>query len=628
MHKGFCCEDNCSLDALDVYVKRRTFLWYSSKERREFYSGRSYPSEGLCQTCFRLVYDIPKATFYNNLRRYQSGRAGPQGRGAGPVVSAEHGNTGSSKRAGDSLLAIARILKYAKQAGDYMPDCNEIHLPDYSWKMVMKKLILDSPTRSGLRVSQPNFYKLLALPQLEHVKIVTCKRFAACQYCLQLKANIRSSTGRRREFWEDELRKHNDWQMRERLKQAKHVEKATNPSTHHKYMVIMIDSMDHSKSSLPHFQRPPKDLESAEQLDTHVTGIHVPGWKERPITCYTWHDRFPTGSDSVITFLMKILCDYSQQHTLPENLFLHMDNCWRENKNRFMLGIAHLLVEKGCFKRVDLCFLPVGHTHNIVDQMFSRFATALAAYHEGFFTVEDVHRICFEGYSAVACSCGTRWNVGKTKTTTSKKCPCDKVGVHFEHIDKMACWGPTLKKFMTSQIAGISKPRYYRVERDKAGVVRHRYRHQLQSNRNAKDRKDNEHAGCTPEAIAACVQDKLEEPSAEDLQWMPYNRPGFQMFPSGFPDLEAISVPKVALKSLELDKLQETHRKLAPYLSEEADAWWAGALQQFKQVRPQQHNYNKNVSDNVNFIALWDVSLSTLTILLPYVHITFITHIM
>ena len=218
--------------------------------------------------------------------------------------------------------------------------------------------------------------------------------------------------------------------------------------------------------------------------------------------------------------------------------------------------------------------------------------------------------------------------MGKTKTTTSKKCPCDKVGVHFEHIDKMACWGPTLKKFMTSQIAGISKPRYYRVERDKAGVVRHRYRHQLQSNRNAKDRKDNEHAGCTPEAIAACVQDKLEEPSAEDLQWMPYNRPGFQMFPSGFPDLEAISVPKVALKSLELDKLQETHRKLAPYLSEEADAWWTGALQQFKQVRPQQHNYNKNVSDNVNFIALWDVSLSTLTILLPYAHITFITHIM
>ena len=52
------------------------------------------------------------------------------------------------------------------------------------------------------------------------------------------------------------------------------------------------------------------------------------------------------------------------------------------------------------------------------------------------------------------------------------------------------------------------------------------------------------------------------------------------MFPDGFPALEELSVPRVPLKSLELDKLRETHRKLVSgsYLSPEADDWWTTTL--------------------------------------------------
>ena len=508
-----------------------------------FYLNRSFPSDGLCLTCFRLVYGIPKTTFYKNWRRGQNPQDGGGRREY--IVSTEHGNTGSRKRSGDSLLVIARVLKYAQQAGDYMPDCNQIHLPEYSWKMVMKKLLSANLERNALSIAPATFYRLVNLPELSHLKIVSCKRFSACQYCLQLKDHIRKSTGEFRAFWEEELAKHNSWQMHERMKQAKHVEKATNPSTRNKYMVMMIDSMDHSKSSLPHFQRPPKDLESAEQLDTHITGVHVPGWKERPYTCYTWHDRFPTGSDSVITFILKTLCSYAEEHSLPSHLFLHMDNCWRENKNRFVLGIAHLLVERGCFKVVDICFLPVGHTHNIVDQMFSRFALALANCHGGFFTVDDIHRICGEGFQTVGCACGSRWEISSRRTKQSNKCNCESVRVHFEHVEQMACWKPTLKKYMASQITGISKPRYYRVERDKNGVVRHRYRHQLQSNKTDTTRQENQHAGCSQDAVAKCDKLRdLDEPSAQD-HWMPHNHAGYQLFPGGFPDLDKINIPKV-----------------------------------------------------------------------------------
>lgn len=46
---------------------------------------------------------------------------------------------------------------------------------------------------------------------------------------------------------------------------------------------------------------------------------------------------------------------------LPPVLYLQMDNCARENKNKAMLGYLSWLVEKGVFNKVVLGFLPVGY---------------------------------------------------------------------------------------------------------------------------------------------------------------------------------------------------------------------------------------------------------------------------
>ena len=141
---------------------------------------------------------------------------------------------------------------------------------------------------------------------LDFIKIRKCKRFAACKYCVQLKELIGKHTGTTKVFWKAELKLHNAWQMRERQKCARQVEKATNPTSKHKHMVMMIDNMDHSKTDLPHFPREPHDLEHGAKLVTHMTGVHVPGWKRRPLMCFTWHDLFPTGSDSIITIILLV----------------------------------------------------------------------------------------------------------------------------------------------------------------------------------------------------------------------------------------------------------------------------------------------------------------------------------
>ena len=67
-------------------------------------------------------------------------------------------------------------------------------------------------------------------------------------------------------------------------------------------------------------------------------------------------------------------------------LFRLVTNSWqlyvlvsfeRENKNRYLFAYLKSLVDCGIFEHIYLNFLPVGHTHCDIDQLFSRVATFL-----------------------------------------------------------------------------------------------------------------------------------------------------------------------------------------------------------------------------------------------------------
>ena len=58
-------------------------------------------------------------------------------------------------------------------------------------------------------------------------------------------------------------------------------------------------------------------------------------------------------------------------------LFLQLDNTTKQCKSKFVLGFLALLVLWGVFDEATLSFLLVGHTHEDIDQMFSRIAVWL-----------------------------------------------------------------------------------------------------------------------------------------------------------------------------------------------------------------------------------------------------------
>ena len=59
----------------------------------------------------------------------------------------------------------------------------------------------------------------------------------------------------------------------------------------------------------------------------------------------------------------------------PNTCVLHLqaDNC-ADNKNWVVLALCAVLVRAGVFTKIELDFLHVGHTHEVIDQVFAVIA--------------------------------------------------------------------------------------------------------------------------------------------------------------------------------------------------------------------------------------------------------------
>ena len=63
--------------------------------------------------------------------------------------------------------------------------------------------------------------------------------------------------------------------------------------------------------------------------------------------------------------------------TLPPTLYILLDNTCKQNKSRYFFAYCAWLIYVGTFKKIIVSFLPVGHTHEDIDQLFSRIAIHL-----------------------------------------------------------------------------------------------------------------------------------------------------------------------------------------------------------------------------------------------------------
>ncbi|XP_052275699.1 uncharacterized protein LOC127875011 [Dreissena polymorpha] len=297
--------------------------------------------------------------------------------------------TGKSPRNWDksTLLLIAWLEDYFRFHGERMPHRNEIVMPYGTVKSYIYeqyKMDVENP------VSKSQFYKKW-IDSFQFVKTKKTNSFSKCTTCVTLERLMSKTTSfEMRAFYKKKKEEHNIRQMLERKYYYNKKDQAQrNPSQH---MSIIIDGMDQAKTNLPHFAgRNPKNLHAVDLLHTHVTGVLSHG--HGGFHAYVDINEYPHDPNLTINIILKELLRQARANNnfLPPNLFIQADNCWRENKNRYVFAFLELLVAEQVFHEVHMSFLIVGHTHEDIDAKFSEVSRLLntkdAEYFDDFLNV-------------------------------------------------------------------------------------------------------------------------------------------------------------------------------------------------------------------------------------------------
>lgn len=139
-------------------------------------------------------------------------------------------------------------------------------------------------------------------------------------------------------------------------------------------MGLAIDGFDQKKTELPHIRRRPKDIDGLQYIHVHVVGCLIFSKTTTPYV-FVNYPNIPNDGNLTIHVIQEVIRTWDGP--LPKNLYVQLDNTSRENRNKLVIAYLNMLVEKDVFKKVKLGFLLVGHTHDQIEQMFSRFSVGL-----------------------------------------------------------------------------------------------------------------------------------------------------------------------------------------------------------------------------------------------------------
>lgn len=138
---------------------------------------------------------------------------------------------------------------------------------------------------------------------------------------------------------------------------------------------LIVDAADAQRFSLPHFAQTNHASAAAWKMRMHIMGVISHG---RQSYLYTCPSHIAQGNNVTIQAIKEVLVDTrNKEGRLPPVLHVQLDNTTKQCKGKFLMAYLADLVDKGVFREVHVGFLPVGHTHEDIDQLFSRISVNL-----------------------------------------------------------------------------------------------------------------------------------------------------------------------------------------------------------------------------------------------------------
>ncbi|XP_071143900.1 uncharacterized protein [Mytilus edulis] len=440
----FCCVLLClgTISVETVFSLQDNFSSLTTSERSQWildwlWSHYSYHdgdltfkfiigTSSVCLTAWLAVLGVPSSTFYSIRARFKNNEK------VMPVKGKQSGSFST-----EAWNCITWLEEYARLYAEKHPDSCHLDLPPCLTKKSVYEIMSEELHDQGVKVVTENYFiSILWRKYCSHIKIPAASRFSKCDVCIKLKMEIaetKSKETRKRLF--HQRRQHLDKQSQERRKYYKHCAKSRKEPN--KYMSIIIDGMDQQKTFIPNFMHMSKFMSGMWRLRTHLVGTIVHG-----VGVYGFFDQFqwPHSTNLTLTILVHVF--FLLKDSIPDILYLQMDNCARENKNRYVLAFFTWLVDIGLFKKVKISFLMVGHTHEDIDQVFSRFSVWLSKFST--LTMDQLLKAFESCYNP------------------------HPLSVQLDHVFNFTNW---LEKHI-EKIEGHSKPHCYKISKDQDGKTK------------------------------------------------------------------------------------------------------------------------------------------------------------
>lgn len=226
------------------------------------------------------------------------------------------------------------------------------------------------------------------------VKLRRHCKFSKCETCIQERGtkNNRKLTMEVRHAARAKLQEHYaDIKVERQMSISKAFDAIREPG---EFLSICQDGTNQLPFGYPNFREVDKTL-GTDRLKTHlmIDIVHGRG-------CYVYitpEARVASDPNLTIECLQRTLASVEEHDGyLPPVLYLQLDNCFRENKNAYVVAYLTWLIERKVFKQILMSFLPVGHTHNEADQCAS--CLSIGCRNQDIKCLEDLHRVIQKSY--------------------------------------------------------------------------------------------------------------------------------------------------------------------------------------------------------------------------------------
>ena len=178
-------------------------------------------------------------------------------------------------------------------------------------------------------------------------KVMRSQRFSICDEGHRIKVNLNGAIlkGLSTKDIKTQRKNHLEFIFRQRLEYQMKKDRARLHSSNS--CSIIIDGADESAFGLPHFTTKTKSQCG------HMMKFKVVGLLEHRIvnklTLLTMTEEHATGANHVVEVVHRYINAKSKEGPLPCRFYVQLDNCSRENKNRYLLSYLEMLVALGTF---------------------------------------------------------------------------------------------------------------------------------------------------------------------------------------------------------------------------------------------------------------------------------------